>query len=228
MLFHDDPILQAAAAIVAEGGALTVAAVAARAGVSRGTVYRRFADRDAILAALGVAEPPDLRERVLDAVGRLLKRKGLAATTIDEVAVEAEVGVATVYRRFGDRRGLLQAFLAERTPRRLALTLDLAGEPEVVLLQLARETLIFLREYRGLFPWFGGDDPDGLFTELRASSTSVRALTARYLDGRWPDSTGRTVQAFHGLVMAIAWMGDGDVDDDARFVVQCFLHGVSR
>lgn len=228
MMSHGDPILQAAAAIVAAGEVLTIAAVAARAGVSRGTVYRRYADRDAILAALGAVEPPEPRERILDAVGRLLKRKGLSATTIDEVAAEAEVGVATVYRRFGDRRGLLQAFLTERTPRRLATALDTGGEPGEVLRQLARENLIFLREYRGLFPLFGGEDPDGLFAELRASSTSVRELTARYIGSRWPDPSGRTIQAFHGLVMAIAWMGEGDAEDDARFIVQSFLHGVSR
>jgi len=47
-------IFQAGAALLEEGGteALTVAAVAARAGVSVGSVYRRFGDKDRLLASL--------------------------------------------------------------------------------------------------------------------------------------------------------------------------------
>jgi AcrR family transcriptional regulator len=47
-------IFQAGAALLEEGGAeaLTVAAVAARAGVSVGSVYRRFGDKERLLASL--------------------------------------------------------------------------------------------------------------------------------------------------------------------------------
>jgi AcrR family transcriptional regulator len=47
-------IFQAGAALLEEGGAeaLTMAAVAARAGVSVGSVYRRFGDKDRLLASL--------------------------------------------------------------------------------------------------------------------------------------------------------------------------------
>ena len=54
-------VLEAARAILAEGGreSLTVVAVAARAQVSEGTVYKIFANRDDLAAAamLGVSEP---------------------------------------------------------------------------------------------------------------------------------------------------------------------------
>jgi len=45
-------LLDAATAIVAESGDLSLAAVAARAGVGIGTLYRHFPNRDALLAAL--------------------------------------------------------------------------------------------------------------------------------------------------------------------------------
>ncbi|MFD4508905.1 TetR/AcrR family transcriptional regulator [Streptomyces sp. NPDC058457] len=47
-------ILEAGTALLTEGGteALTIAAVAARAGVSVGSVYRRFGDKDRLIAAL--------------------------------------------------------------------------------------------------------------------------------------------------------------------------------
>jgi AcrR family transcriptional regulator len=47
-------ILAAGTALLEEGGAelLTIAAVAARAGVSVGSVYRRFGDKDRLIAAL--------------------------------------------------------------------------------------------------------------------------------------------------------------------------------
>jgi len=41
-------------------------------------------------------------------------------------------------------------------------------------------------------------------------------------------NTGRTVQAFWGVLTFVAFGGTGDVDADARFVVETFLHGVSR
>jgi AcrR family transcriptional regulator len=47
-----DKLLEAAAAVVAESHELSLAAVAQRAGVGIGTLYRHFPSRDALLAAL--------------------------------------------------------------------------------------------------------------------------------------------------------------------------------
>jgi AcrR family transcriptional regulator len=54
------------------------------------------------------------RERVLDAAQRLLSTSGVDAVDIREVARAAGVGVGTVYRRFGDKGGLVAALLDER------------------------------------------------------------------------------------------------------------------
>lgn len=235
----DSALLDAAAALVERGEPLTVAAVAAAAGVARGTAYRRYPDRDALLAALlasgRVSAPPepepDTRERLLDAVGAVLKRKGLAATTLEEVAQEAGVGAVTVYRRFGDRRRLLQAFVAERTPRRVLATLPLDGSGDVRagLRLLARESIGFFRENREFFLLSLSADPEAreLLAAAREGSPSVRAVTAAYLQAHFPDPTGRVVHAFVGLMMSVAWSAEGDPDDDADFVVTTFLHGVS-
>lgn len=54
------------------------------------------------------------REKILSTAWRMVREKGTAALSLDDVAREAEVGVGTVYRRFGDRAGLLYALLHER------------------------------------------------------------------------------------------------------------------
>jgi AcrR family transcriptional regulator len=236
----DDPVtgalLDAALAEVRSGAEPTVAAVAARAGVSRGTVYRRYADREALLEALVStgrlqAHPqagPQARERILDAVGELLGRRGLSATTIEDVARKAEVGPVTVYRHFGDRSGLFRAFVAERTPRRLATATAPGGDPVADLTQLTRETLLFAREYRGLFFLLWSTEPEAvaLLSSSRKGTGSVRAMVARAVNAVAPDPTGRSLTAYTGLLLAFAWNGPVDVDAEARFVVTSFCHGV--
>jgi AcrR family transcriptional regulator len=152
--------------------------------------------------------------------------------TLEDVATEAGVGAVTVYRRFGDRKGLLQAYVAERSPRRLVHTLPLdgSGDRDANLLALTRESITFLRQHRAVFALLFSSDPEAqaLMAEAREGSTSVRELTARYLDVHFPDPTGRTVLAFYGLMLSVAWAGRGAPEDDARFVVTSFLHGVCR
>lgn len=54
------------------------------------------------------------RQRILAAARDLLARSGTRGLTMDEVACAAEVGVGTVYRRFGDLAGLALALLDDR------------------------------------------------------------------------------------------------------------------
>lgn len=51
------------------------------------------------------------RARLLEAAGRLVAERGADAVTMEAVAAAACVGKGTVFRRFGDRTGLLTALL---------------------------------------------------------------------------------------------------------------------
>lgn len=67
------------------------------------------------------------RRLILAAARRLVERAGTAALTMDAVAREAEVGVGTVYRRFGDLAALALALLDEH--EREFQTAFLSGPP---------------------------------------------------------------------------------------------------
>jgi AcrR family transcriptional regulator len=49
------------------------------------------------------------RRRIVDAAGRLFVERGYRATTIEAVADAADVSVETIYKRFGNKAGLLKA-----------------------------------------------------------------------------------------------------------------------
>lgn len=68
-------IVEAAAAVFAERGDASMSDVASAAGVARGTVYRYFQGREALLETLGAV--------AVEEAGR-----GLAAARLDEVAIE--------------------------------------------------------------------------------------------------------------------------------------------
>lgn len=54
------------------------------------------------------------RVRILDAAARLFAEHGVDGVTMGAVAQEAGVGKGTVFRRFGDKSGLVAALLDER------------------------------------------------------------------------------------------------------------------
>ncbi|MGW2418673.1 TetR/AcrR family transcriptional regulator [Streptomyces sp. NPDC001709] len=66
------------------------------------------------------------RARLLEAAARLIAQHGVAGVTMEAVAAAAQVGKGTVFRRFGDRTGLLMALLdhSDRT-----LQADFLGGP---------------------------------------------------------------------------------------------------
>ncbi|MFE6891965.1 TetR/AcrR family transcriptional regulator [Streptomyces sp. NPDC057694] len=66
------------------------------------------------------------RARLLEAAGRLVAEHGAAGVTMEAVASAASVGKGTVFRRFGDRTGLLTALLDHSAKQ---LQADLIGGP---------------------------------------------------------------------------------------------------
>lgn len=69
------------------------------------------------------------RQKILDAANRMIAEGQADRLALDEVARAACVGVGTVYRRFGDRDGLVYALIDERERRLQAAFLS--GPPPV-------------------------------------------------------------------------------------------------
>ncbi|MEU9875534.1 TetR/AcrR family transcriptional regulator [Streptomyces phaeochromogenes] len=67
------------------------------------------------------------RARLLEAATLLIEEHGVAGVTMEAVAVAASVGKGTVFRRFGDRTGLLTALL-DHSAKQLQAAL-LGGPP---------------------------------------------------------------------------------------------------
>lgn len=241
-------ILDAAAQRIARGEcSWSLRSLAEEAGVSRASLYRRFGSREQLLARLaqerGVVAPEeasrDTREAVLDAFESLLEERSLRAVTLEDVAARAQVGRITVYRHFGDRRGLLQAFAAERTPRKMAsrLRLSLGDDLQGDLVALARVALRFVSRHRGLVRLALSPDPEveELFAEFRRTPGSTRAALKNYLvshieSGRIEGDPERMVLLLVGALVAhgllLGSRDEQDLEHSAQFVVGTFIRGV--
>lgn len=75
---------------------------------------------------------PNTEQRLLDATLACLARHGIAKTTLDDVAREAGVSRATLYRYFPGKQALLAAAVATESARMVA-AVDAAGAAEVEL-----------------------------------------------------------------------------------------------
>ncbi|HEY4889554.1 MAG TPA: TetR/AcrR family transcriptional regulator [Candidatus Dormibacteraeota bacterium] len=134
-------ILGKARGLAAKGGSPTVAEFAAAAGVSRASFYRVFGSREALVEALDLQLEPGARERILDAALTLLGARGLSALSMDELATQADVSRATLYRLFPGKAALFTSLVHEYSPlepvSRLLSTMQ--GEPpEILMPEIAR------------------------------------------------------------------------------------------
>ena len=134
----------------------TMDQLAAKAGVSRATIYRQLGGKKAILKRLadehGLDEldQPDAPSRILRAARALFAQQGLMTPTMEQIADEANVGVATVYRHFGDKTGLLRAFLQAFHPRLPVTEHELTGDLRHDLAQLVETMIRFILEHQDM------------------------------------------------------------------------------
>jgi AcrR family transcriptional regulator len=114
--------LRAARALGKDVADVPVIAIAREAGVSRSTLIRRLggtrATLDAAVRAAGVdpgGQAP-VRTRALDAAAKLIETSGLAAATLEAIAIRAQCSVNTLYTTFGGRDELLRALFERHSP----------------------------------------------------------------------------------------------------------------
>ena len=248
----DEPLLDLAAQIVAEQGAeaFTMEELAARAGVSRATLYRRFGNHRALLERL-VAErgidlaphEPDKRRRILDAARTVIGRVGPVQATMEQIAEQAEVGAATVYRHFGNKQGLLEAFSQTLAPRRVVKQLEANPGPDVAgeLARFATETLRFMQENGDLLRvTLLSTDATAAMAELRDRPNRTLHLLTKYLEkqmhaGRIArDDPQQLAAAFMGMLLMFGVLGpahhrlpEADPPHTGAFITRLFLQGIT-
>lgn len=145
--------------------------------------------------ALALPEPAGdpASERILDAALDLVAASGLRNLTMDEAASRARVGRMTVYRRFGDREGLIDA-LAARESRRCLAELDRAVDPSLPVAEgIARGFVASLELIRShpLLDRFARHEPEAALAALNADGGAILAMGREFVAARLRDAQDR-------------------------------------
>ncbi len=154
-----------------------MAELAAAAGVSRASFYRVFESREALFAALDLQPVPGARDRILDAALELVGADGLTALSMDDLATEAEVSRATLYRLFPGKAALFTSLLHRYSPLDPVTELldTRRGEaPAVVMPEIARTV------YRTFYA--AGESRVGILRALFFEISSLAPDTAEAAD----------------------------------------------
>lgn len=249
----DAQILDVAETLLASdpGAAFTMDQLAEAAGVSRATVYRRVGNKQALLQRLvrergldiDSGDSADIPSRILQAARIAFGKNGLARTTMEQIADEAGLGVATVYRHFGDRDGLIRAFMQRHTPQRAFQEVALRGSGDIKadLIHLVTEMLSFLHEHRDMI-WLGmaeGEETRLLMARMREAPEGTRSDIVHFLEaavaaGQLQDRDPQQMTtALAGMLMTFALevpiFGGPPLQDPRRaaeFIVDLFLDGM--
>ena len=155
-----------------------MAEFAAAAGVSRASFYRAFESREALLEALDIEPEPGARERILEAALELVGAQGLTALSMDDLALEAEVSRATLYRLFPGKAALFTSLLHQYSPLdpvTQLLSRRRGEQPDVVMPEIARTV------YRTFYA--AGESRVGILRALFFEISSLAPDTAEAAQG---------------------------------------------
>jgi AcrR family transcriptional regulator len=171
---------------------LSMDELATKAGVSRATLYKLFGSQQHLLQQLGLTPPPTVRSRILDTALELVGRHGLAELSMDQLAAQAGVSRATLYRLFPGKEALFAELVRTFSPfEPIAAVLEAMGErpPAEVIPAIAQAMAAAMDGHMGLllqllFEFARHPDPDGGRGTSEDAVQGMRTLplVAGYLD----------------------------------------------
>lgn len=249
-----DRILTAARHLLAANpdAAFTMDQLAKESGISRATIYRCMGSREALLRRLAVEQGidikeldvPNMAERILKATRSALGQAGAVNFTIEQVAEDAGIGVATVYRHFGSKAEILKALSTSFQPKREALnTLEhTSGDLETDLRRFTTTVLGFMIENRDLAPFYFSSNPQiqEIFISLGDDQNRTLGILSSYFEKQMQAGHILTrnpldlATAFLGMIIGFAFAQPritGIVQKPekiAALVTDLFLDGIRR
>lgn len=161
-------------------------------------------------------------ERILDGAARLFAEQGVGRPGMEDIARAAGCSRATVYRHFGTKQALLQAFvhreardITEQVARELARDVI---RPDVVDAVVATLAAVRARPY--LEPWYAGAAAD-LLAVFRESPV-ISAMAGAFLSTGGQDPDGDLGHWLLRVVMSFL-REPGESLDDERRLLERFL-----
>ena len=125
------------------------------------------------------------RREILEAAKRVFAKKGFAATTIDEIAQEAEFSKGAMYGYFDSKEDLFFSLIQEKSDDiegRFREVAESSDDPETKVRDLVETYLTFFEEDRDFFQIIASEQPRlGVETESRLRE-NMRERCTRGLD----------------------------------------------
>jgi AcrR family transcriptional regulator len=185
---------------------------------------------------LGADDRSSTRVRIVDASLRCLARQGVGKTTLDDIAREAKVSRATIYRTFpGGKDAVLEAVVETEVARlfsSLAVVMGEASDLEEVLVAGITEAAQRLSTHSAI-AYLLLHEPGVILPRLTFAGMDQVLLTAGDFAapffGRWlePDQASRAAE--WAVRIVLAYMADPAPDtdltdpDDTRTLVRTFV-----
>ncbi|MFD4358153.1 TetR/AcrR family transcriptional regulator [Nocardia sp. NPDC058518] len=151
-------------------------------------------------------------DKILDATARLLVRDGYQGLTTNHIAVEADLGIGTVYRYFADKNELLAALRDRATAAMTkelikAIGASLSLEPAVAVRQLFICLVDALERDRAIISALASEVPMGLQSNILPEVEGQIAQFCRlFIAHRRPDLSDTEVEeyVYIGMTLAVA------------------------
>ncbi|TDC90812.1 TetR/AcrR family transcriptional regulator, partial [Nonomuraea deserti] len=168
------------------------------------------------------------RAQILDAATRAFARAGYAGTGLDDIAAEAELTRAMLYRHFDSKADLYRAVL-DRACTRLAEATGADDFDESAIPALLHAATADPDGFKLLFH-YAAREPDfrDLIDSITAASREIarRNLARQIPEGHWLDWAANLIPAFT-LEAVIAWLDAGQPDPErAADRITAAVHGV--
>jgi AcrR family transcriptional regulator len=162
----------------------------------------------------GAATKPGTRAVILDAAARIMRERGLAATTTRQIAAAAGFSEATLYKHFADKVELMAAVLGERSTGFAQLAAALERKADTLAEGLAAIAAAAIAFYSDNFP-------------MLASVFSDRTILAAHQDGLQRLGLGphRVNEAVIGYLTAEREAGRVRADADVHAAAGLLLGG---